>query len=70
VNHGTCPIIGSDKVVIIRTTISSPGSIDTLLIEGISGLELKSANDEDMKIAIEPASMLVPLDLQLNNPPM
>jgi hypothetical protein len=46
------------------------GSIDTLLIEGISGLELKSAIDEDMKIAIEPASMLVPLDLQLNNPPM
>ena len=41
----------------IRTTIISPGTITTELLEAISDLELKSAIVEDSKIGIEPASI-------------
>jgi NADP-dependent 3-hydroxy acid dehydrogenase YdfG len=56
-----------DKVV-IRTTIISPGSIDTEITEGISGLELKSAIDEDMKIAIGPASIARTIRFAIEQP--
>jgi NADP-dependent 3-hydroxy acid dehydrogenase YdfG len=41
----------------IRTTIISPGTISTELLESISDVELKSAIVEDSKIGIEPASI-------------
>ncbi|CAH0315506.1 SDR family oxidoreductase [Peribacillus simplex] len=41
----------------IRTTIISPGTITTELLETITDLELKSAIVEDSKIGIEPASI-------------
>jgi NADP-dependent 3-hydroxy acid dehydrogenase YdfG len=41
----------------IRTTIISPGTIATELLEAISDLELKSEIVEDSKIGIEPASI-------------
>jgi NADP-dependent 3-hydroxy acid dehydrogenase YdfG len=53
---------------VVRTTIISPGSIDTELREGISGSELKSAIDEDMKIAIEPASIARAIAFAIEQP--
>ncbi|OMF75889.1 oxidoreductase [Paenibacillus peoriae] len=41
----------------IRTTIVSPGSIDTELTAAISNSELKTAINEVMKIAIEPSNI-------------
>ncbi|HTG67641.1 MAG TPA: SDR family oxidoreductase [Candidatus Udaeobacter sp.] len=52
----------------IRTTIISPGSIATELTEAISGSELKSAIDENMKIAIEPASIARAIAFAIEQP--
>jgi NADP-dependent 3-hydroxy acid dehydrogenase YdfG len=52
----------------IRTTIISPGSIDTELTQAISGSELKSAIDEAMKIAIEPASIARAIAFAIEQP--
>lgn len=52
----------------IRTTIISPGAIATELIEAISGSELRSAIDEAMKIAIEPASIARAIAFAIEQP--
>jgi NADP-dependent 3-hydroxy acid dehydrogenase YdfG len=52
----------------VRTTIMLPGSIDTELTEGISGSGLKSAIDEDMKIAIEHASIARAIAFAIEQP--
>ncbi|MNB93085.1 putative oxidoreductase [compost metagenome] len=52
----------------IRTTIISPGSIDTELTQAISGAELKSAIDENMKIAINPASIARTIAFAIEQP--
>ncbi|MNN75113.1 putative oxidoreductase [compost metagenome] len=52
----------------IRTTIISPGSIDTELTQAISGSELKSAIDENMKIAIEPANIARAIAFAIEQP--
>ncbi|AIQ46486.1 oxidoreductase [Paenibacillus sp. FSL R7-0273] len=52
----------------IRTTIISPGSIDTELTQAISGVDLKSAIDEDMKIAIKPSSIARAIAFAIEQP--
>ncbi|QYK65466.1 MULTISPECIES: SDR family oxidoreductase [Paenibacillus] len=52
----------------IRTTIISPGSIDTELTQAISGAELKAAIIEESKIAIEPASIARAIAFAIEQP--
>jgi NADP-dependent 3-hydroxy acid dehydrogenase YdfG len=52
----------------IRTTIISPGTITTELLETISDPELKSAIVEDTKIGIEPASIARAIGLAIEQP--
>ncbi|MGN7397706.1 SDR family oxidoreductase [Peribacillus frigoritolerans] len=52
----------------IRTTIISPGTITTELLETISDPELKSAIVEDTKIGIEPASIARAIGFAIEQP--
>jgi NADP-dependent 3-hydroxy acid dehydrogenase YdfG len=52
----------------IRTTIISPGTITTELLESISDLDLKSAIVEDSKIGIEPASIARAIAFAIEQP--
>ncbi|MGE1103966.1 SDR family oxidoreductase [Peribacillus simplex] len=52
----------------IRTTIISPGTITTELLETITDLELKSAIVEDSKIGIEPASIARAIAFAIEQP--
>lgn len=52
----------------IRTTIISPGSTDTELIEAISGAALKSNITEAMKIAIHPSSIARAIAFAIEQP--
>lgn len=52
----------------IRTTIISPGTITTELLETISDPELKSAIVEDCKIGIEPASIARAIGFAIEQP--
>ncbi|APB77313.1 MULTISPECIES: SDR family oxidoreductase [Paenibacillus] len=52
----------------IRTTIVSPGSIDTELTAAISNSELKTAINEDMKIAIEPSNIARAIAFAIEQP--
>ncbi|MCZ0874579.1 SDR family oxidoreductase [Peribacillus sp. AS_2] len=52
----------------IRTTIISPGTITTELLETISDPELKSAIMEDTKIGIEPASIARAIGFAIEQP--
>ncbi|AGK55265.1 SDR family oxidoreductase [Bacillus sp. 1NLA3E] len=52
----------------IRTTIISPGTITTELLEAISDPELKSAIVEDCKIGIEPASIARAIAFAIEQP--
>jgi NADP-dependent 3-hydroxy acid dehydrogenase YdfG len=52
----------------IRTTIISPGTITTELLQSISDLELKSAIVEDSKIGIEPASIARAITFAIEQP--
>lgn len=52
----------------IRTTIISPGTITTELLEAISDPELKSAIVEDSKIGIEPASIARSIAFAIEQP--
>ena len=52
----------------IRTTIISPGTITTELLEAISDPELKSAIVEDSKIGIEPASIARAITFAIEQP--
>ncbi|WP_026693894.1 SDR family oxidoreductase [Peribacillus kribbensis] len=52
----------------IRTTIISPGTISTELLEAISDPELKSAIVEDSKIGIEPASIARAVSFAIEQP--
>ncbi|MEK5376439.1 SDR family oxidoreductase [Paenibacillus sp. FSL P2-0173] len=52
----------------IRTTIVSPGSIDTELTAAISNSELKTAINEDMRIAIEPSNIARAIAFAIEQP--
>ncbi|MDH2330455.1 MULTISPECIES: SDR family oxidoreductase [Paenibacillus] len=52
----------------IRTTIVSPGSIDTELTAAISNSELKTAINEVMKIAIEPSNIARAIAFAIEQP--
>ncbi|MCY8203411.1 MULTISPECIES: SDR family oxidoreductase [Bacillus subtilis group] len=53
----------------IRTTIISPGTIDTELLDAISDLELKSASVEaNKKVQIEPASIARTIAFAIEQP--
>jgi len=52
----------------IRTTIISPGTITTELLEAISDPELKSVIVEDSKIGIEPASIARAIAFAIEQP--
>jgi NADP-dependent 3-hydroxy acid dehydrogenase YdfG len=53
----------------IRTTIISPGTIDTELLDAISDLELKSASVEaNKKVQIEPASIARAIAFAIEQP--
>ncbi|MFK4436789.1 SDR family oxidoreductase [Paenibacillus sp. RC21] len=52
----------------IRTTIVSPGSIDTELTAAISNSELKTAINENMKIAIEPSNIARAIAFAIEQP--
>ncbi|WP_018885744.1 SDR family oxidoreductase [Paenibacillus massiliensis] len=52
----------------IRTTIISPGSTNTELIEAISGPELKSNITEAMKIAIDPSGIARAIAFAIEQP--
>lgn len=52
----------------IRTTIISPGTIATELLESISDSELKSAIVEDNKIGIEPVNIARAIAFAIEQP--
>lgn len=53
----------------IRTTIISPGTIDTELLDAISDLELKAASVEaNKKVQIEPASIARAIAFAIEQP--
>ncbi|QDY45298.1 SDR family oxidoreductase [Planococcus glaciei] len=52
----------------IRTTIISPGTIKTELLEGITGEELKAAIVEDSKIGISPANIARAIAFAIEQP--
>jgi NADP-dependent 3-hydroxy acid dehydrogenase YdfG len=54
--------------LLFRTTIVSPGSIDTELTAAISNSELKTAINEDMRIAIEPSNIARAIAFAIEQP--